>query len=135
MKISHDKALAAISHVIELAQKDGGNPVTLAVVDASGFTLAVVRMDGAPERVIAIARGKAYTAAKMGCSTEAFLRRLRNERLEVEWFCDAALTPLPGGIPITHEGACLGAVGVSGRSLEEDVALATQFADYLRNNL
>lgn len=87
-----------------------------------------VRMDGAPERLVPIVQGKAYTAVRMRCSTQAFRERLLSEQLSLADFCDPALTSLPGGIPIMYQGACLGAVAVSGRTLLQDMELAKQYA-------
>lgn len=129
--ITMEKAMEAIRQTAEAAKADGGTPVALSVVDANGFVLAAGTMDGTPVRVIGIARAKAYTAAKMTVPTETFLKKLRDEGLEARWFCDDDFTPLPGGIPIRRDGVCVGAVGVSGRALDDDARLAAGFAERL----
>ena len=128
MNISIEEALHAIEKTIDLAQKDKRPPVALAVVGPQGTLLAFAAMDKVPDRVVAIAQAKAYTAARMTASTEDYLNRIRDENLASEWFCDDKLTPLPGGIPIIKKNRCVGAVGISGRTLAEDVRLATAFA-------
>lgn len=114
---------------------DGKAPVVLCVVDSTGVLLAFARMDAAPERLAAIALGKAYTAARMQCSTLAFQERLRTENLSLRDFCDSGLTSLPGGVPLRQENVCLGAVGVSGRALHEDAELAKNYAALLHSAL
>jgi len=135
VRITLEQAMQAISATVERAANDGGNHVALTVVDATGITIAAATMDKAPARVVGIARAKAYTAAKMTVPTEVFLQKLRNENLQAEWFCDKEFSPLPGGIPILMDGACIGAVGVSGRALDDDVKLAMFFARTLEASL
>lgn len=127
--------MQAIQAAVQLAKNDKGAPVALTVVDANGITIGAVTMDNAPARVVKIAHAKAYTAAKMMVSTETFLKKLRDEKLESEWFCDDNFSALPGGIPVYVDDVCVCAVGVSGRSLDDDVKLATTFAESLRSSL
>ena len=118
-----------------MAGQDGGKPVCFAAVDASGALIYLYRMDGAPERLINIAIGKAYTAARMGVSTDIFRQRLLNEQLSMADFLDDKFTSLPGGLPLLEGDQLIGAVGVSGRALEEDVALCRQFAERIQISL
>jgi uncharacterized protein GlcG (DUF336 family) len=98
-----------------------GRPICVAVSDASGLLLAFARMDGAPLRSVAIAQGKAYSAARMGATTQAVLERLQREGIEIGYFCDPQLTALPGGAPLKdRSGALCGAIGVSGLAAAED---------------
>ncbi|WP_157953615.1 GlcG/HbpS family heme-binding protein [Zobellella maritima] len=113
------------------SQQDGGQPLCFAVVDDSGALIYLYRMDGAPERLIRIATGKAYTAARMGVSTVLFRQRLLHEQLTLSDFLDEQFTSLPGGEPLFDDGGLVGAVGVSGRALEEDTLLCRQFAELI----
>lgn len=131
MKITLVNALEAIKQTLDFINKEQGDAVSLAIVDSHGAVIAVATMDNAPSRVIKIAQAKAYTSAKMKTSTASFLKRLRDEKLELDWFCDKKFSPLPGGVPIHSDSKCLGAVGISGRSLDEDAKLAKIFADIL----
>lgn len=103
------------------AQQDFKRPICVAVCDASGLLLAFARMDGAPLRSVAIAQGKAYSAARLGVSTQAVLERLHREQIEIGYFCDPQLTALPGGSPLKDkQGQLCGAIGVSGLTSAED---------------
>lgn len=113
--------------VARIAGQDGKPPVCFAVVDWSGTLRYFYRMDGAPARLVSIVIGKAYTAARMETSTQAFQTRLAREGLTLADFCDIGLTTLPGGIPLRTSEGVFGAVGVSGRTLEDDHALAESF--------
>lgn len=119
-----EKAQAMIAASTARAMADYQRPVCVAVCDATGLMLAFARMDGAPVRSIAIAQGKAYSAARMCASTKAFFDRLQREGLQASHFCDPALTPLPGGSPLMLGGEVIGAVGISGLALEEDQQLS-----------
>jgi len=110
-----------IDQAMVYAAQKFGRPICVAVCDASGLLLAFVRMDGAPLRSVAIAQGKAYSAARMGVSTQAVLERLHRERIEIGYFCDPLLTALPGGSPLKDpHGMLRGAIGVSGLTSAED---------------
>jgi uncharacterized protein GlcG (DUF336 family) len=119
---------------IALARQDFGRPICVAVCDPQGFLLAFARMEGAPVRSIAISQGKAYSAARMGVSTEAFLARLQKERIEVGYFCDPLLTALPGGSVLKDaDGRILGAIGVSGLTSAEDQQVTDGVAALFRS--
>lgn len=115
------------------AQQDFQRPICVAVCDAAGLLVAFVRMDGAPLRSVAISQGKAYSAARMGVTTQAVLERLHREQIEIGYFCDPQLTALPGGSPLKdRDGVLRGAIGVSGLTSAEDQQvtdfIAAQFA-------
>lgn len=122
-----DLALARrlIDHCVAQAGARFGKPICVAVCDAHGFLVGFARGDGAPVRSIALAQQKAYTAARIGSTTTAFLERLRREEIDVGYFCDPLLTPLPGGaLILDRTGSTIGAVGVSGLKPGEDQAVA-----------
>src|SRR5208337_5412100 len=91
------KANDLIRIAMEKAAADYGRPICVAVCDAAGFLVAFQRMEGAPLRSIAIAQGKAYSAARMQVSTDALLARLERENIPASYFCDDKITALPGG--------------------------------------
>jgi glc operon protein GlcG len=114
---------------MEKAAKDFGRPICISVCDQNGNLVAFCRMDAAPLRSIAIAQQKAYTAVRMGVSTEAFLARLRSDNIDIGYFCDPQFTAMPGGSPITDgQGRIIGAVGVSGLLASEDQMITTFLA-------
>ena len=103
------------------ARQDFTKPICVSVCDAQGFLLAFARMEGAPVRSIQISQGKAYTAARMGVSTQAVLERLKTEGIEIAYFCDPLMTALPGGSVLKESsGTMIGAVGVSGLTAAQD---------------
>ena len=120
-----NRAQQLVGYLVSEAKKTFGKPVCVAVCDPHGFLVAFARADGAPPRSIAISQQKAYTCARIGTSTGAFLERLRRENIEIGYFCDPLLTALPGGALLADaDGRTLGAVGVSGLAPHEDQQLA-----------
>lgn len=113
---------------IRKAMDDFKKPICVSICDPQGFLLAFARAEGAPVRSIQISQGKAYTAARMGVTTEALLARLKREDIAVGYFCDPLLTALPGGSPLKNAaGVAIGAAGVSGLTSAEDQSVT----DYL----
>ncbi len=127
-----EAAHRAIGKAFELSRSDyGDRPMTVAVCDAQGFLIAFAKMDNVKLLTVELTQRKAYTAARMGQSTLAFLDRLRNDKLEAQWF-DAHFAPLPGGVPIfDSEKRLLGAVAVGGISVKEDHDAAEKLAAFL----
>jgi uncharacterized protein GlcG (DUF336 family) len=103
-----------------------GVPQNIAVVDNAGHLVAFRRMDGAKFFSIEIALAKAYTAAgarkataDIGPATQPGEGGFGAQNLHGGRF-----TTLPGGVPLTVEGAVVGAVGVSSGTVAEDRAVA-----------
>lgn len=111
------------------AQEDFRRPICAAVCDAQGLLVAFARMEGAPVRSVAISQGKAYSAARMGVTTQAVLERLHREGIQIGYFCDPQLTALPGGTPLKDKaGVLCGAIGVSGLTSAEDQQVTDHIA-------
>ena len=124
---SHDMLLAALDRLVIRAATDQLPPVCIAVSDAQGELLLLQRLPGTPARAVEIATAKAYTSARMGIATSAFKKRLINEQQSLRDFIDRGYTSLPGGVPIKLLGRVVAAVGISGRSPEQDEELAEFF--------
>ena len=101
--------------------------VAIAVVDEGGYLLHLERVDGAPLPSAEIATLKARTAAIAKAPTKA-LEDIVKERPAVGLM--PGRLPVQGGVPIIHEGQCVGGIGVSGVKSPEDevVALAGRAA-------
>lgn len=129
MEISLQLAQTLVDKAIAKAAADFKRPICVAVCDKYGFLLAFGRMDGAPVRSIALSQGKAYSAARMGVDTDAFLERLNRENIPASYFCDDKLTGLPGGVVLKNsKDELIGGAGISGLKPEEDLAIANMMA-------
>jgi uncharacterized protein GlcG (DUF336 family) len=122
MNISLDDAkkviAAATRRAIEI-----NKPVTIAVVDAGGYVIALQRMDGARPLQPSIATAKAYTAAVM---QRPALMLKKWEESQPGFFSQLStmgLHPIvaaDGGIPIKKNGELIGGLGVAGGTGPED---------------
>ena len=109
-----------------------GKPVCVALTEPDLALSALIRQPGARVHIEHMAIGKAYTCARMGCSTDALHKRLHAEGLTLADFMDAGLTSMQGGVPLlSSDGAILAGIGISGRMPHEDEALAMKIRDLL----
>jgi uncharacterized protein GlcG (DUF336 family) len=103
-----------------------GVPVNIAVLDAAAHLKAFVRMDGAVLGSIDVALKKARTAVLFNCRSEVVWDYCRPGApapgLE---FSNGGLAPFAGGVPLqSADGETVGAVGVSGGAVPQDLEIA-----------
>jgi uncharacterized protein GlcG (DUF336 family) len=103
-----------------------GVPVNIAVLDAGAHLKAFTRMDGAVLGSIDIAMRKARTAVLFQTTSEAVWDYCKPgapaHALELT---NGGLAPFAGGIPLHGpDGAVIGAVGVSGGAVPQDLEIA-----------
>ena len=91
--------------------------------------MALHRMDGALPVSIDLAPKKARTAARLRLSTEELSRLVQPGAPLYGLASDPGLCCFGGGVPLTEEGKTVGAVGVSGGSVEEDQIVAGKSRD------
>ncbi len=110
-----------------------GVAVCIAVTDNSGHLLHFVRMDGAPLLSASIAQDKAYSVAAFnGLPTDAWWGLIEKDDALVHGIVKTdRLIVFGGGRPCLVDGELVGAVGVSGGSADQDVAVATAGAEIL----
>jgi glc operon protein GlcG len=97
--------------------------VTIAIVDDGGHLLWLQRLDGAAPISAHIAPAKARTAA-LGRRESRIYEEMINGGRTSFLSAPALEGMLEGGVPILKDGACLGAVGVSGVKSTEDAQVA-----------
>lgn len=103
-----------------------GVPVNIAILDAGAHIKAFLRMDGAVLGAIELSLGKARTAVLFETTSEAVWEYCKPgapaHGLELS---NGGLTPFAGGVPIkAQDGATIGAVGVSGGAVPQDLEIA-----------
>ena len=104
------------------AQKNNWK-VTIAIVDDSGAALLVERMEGAGPISAEVAMGKARTSAATRRPTKFWEDRIK-ERTVFLTFPTPGGVMFQGGLPLMHQGECVGAIGVSGVQSHEDEQVA-----------
>jgi len=123
--LGHAEAQRAIQAIeAELSQR--GKAAVIAVADAHGELIALLRMDGARLPSIQIAANKAWTAAREQVPTRDLGQKSRHpqEGFDMAYFGDRRYIGWGGGLPVILNGAVAGAVAVSGLPEEEDMELA-----------
>ena len=116
LELSDVQAIAAAAQ----AEAEKNNwAVSIAIVDAGGHLLHFQRLNGAAPLSSHIAPAKAHTAAMGQRETKMYEDVINGGRYS---FLSAPFVQgmLEGGVPIMKDGACLGAVGVSGVKSPED---------------
>ena len=129
--VSHESAqkmvAAAVAKAAEL-----GVPQVVAVLDESGLLKAFCRMDGAALISIEVAQNKAYTAL-FGMPSQDFYNFIKDDPALL-----AGVPHIPriaifgGGLPIKVGDKVVGGIGVSGGTVEQDVACAQAGLDSVK---
>jgi glc operon protein GlcG len=109
-----------------------GWAVSIAIVDEGGHPLHLYRLDGAAPVSAYIALEKARSAALGRRETVGYEQMINAGR--VAFLSTAAITGmLEGGVPVSLDGQCVGAIGVSGVKPNEDAQVARAGAGTLLN--
>jgi len=129
------EAEKAVRAVVEESSK-GGRPMSAAVLDMWGNLISFARMDGAGPLTARMAINKAYTSSSFGMDTRMFFDWLKQADKDIAWYDDHRLTAVFGGIVIrTKKGIPVGAIGTSGRTQDEDEALAKVGVEAIKDDL
>jgi len=119
-----DIALTIAQRTLAEGRDRGFAPLTAAVLDAGGHTVALLRSDGSSLLRPQIATGKAWGVLGMGFGGRELAQRAAkmptffNALIEMS---DGRMVPVPGGVLIRSQaGELLGALGVSGDTSDND---------------
>lgn len=116
-----DAAQAAVDAARQRAEEIGV-PMNIAVVDEGNNLTAFARMDGAWLGSIDIAQNKAYTSRAFDMSTKdlAPLCQPNQPLFGIHASNQGRLIVFAGGIPLRANDSVVGAIGVSGGTVEQD---------------
>ncbi|MER0239599.1 heme-binding protein [Fulvimarina sp. MAC8] len=115
--LTHEGALAMLRAAIDKASEIG-QPQCIVVVDASGETIAEVRMTGAKF----LSRKSALTKARTAASNRAPSGNVPDHmRPHLELATQLSVTGLPGGLPIAFDGEVVGGIGVGSGTGDQDL--------------
>jgi uncharacterized protein GlcG (DUF336 family) len=127
--MANDLTLEAAERIVAAAKQKAAEINTkmdIAVVDAGGNLKAFVRMDGAWLGSIDIAQRKARTARWFDMDTGIIgtLSQPGGPLYGIE-HSNGGLITFPGGVPLKNaQGEVVGAIGVSGSTVENDHTVA-----------
>jgi uncharacterized protein GlcG (DUF336 family) len=127
--VAESVTLDAAQAVVDAARAKAdeiGVPMNIAVVNDGNNLTAFARMDGAWLGSIDIAQNKAYTARSFDMSTKdlAPLSQPNQPLFGIHASNQGRLIIFAGGIPLTSGDDVVGAIGVSGGSVEQDQEVA-----------
>lgn len=125
LDISLEQAQAAVAAAADKARQID-TKMNIAVVDAGGNLKAFARLDGAWLGSIDIAIKKAKTARYFDMNTGVIgeLSQPAGPLYNIE-HSNGGLITFPGGVPLkAADGTVIGAIGVSGSSVENDHTVA-----------
>jgi uncharacterized protein GlcG (DUF336 family) len=102
--------------------------ITVAVVERGGHLIGQSYMDGAKLPSTHLAFCKAWTSAMLQRPSGDYSSSMApGGGAYALWNAfPGRMVPVGGGVPIIHQGVCLGAVGISGGSAEDDTEIATE---------
>ena len=96
--------------------------VAIAIVDDSGAAILLERLDGCGAIGSHVAMGKAQTSAVTKRPSKFFEDRVKERPGFVTFPTPGVM--FQGGVPIMHQGECVGGIGVSGVQSHEDEQVA-----------
>jgi uncharacterized protein GlcG (DUF336 family) len=123
--ITLEEAKGIVSAAEHKAQ-EMGLPMNIAVMDAGRNLVAFHRMDGAWVASIDIAIDKAFTSAGRGLTTRKIgeMAQPGQPLFGINTTNGGRIVIFAGGIPLTREGEVVGAIGMSGGTVDEDHEVA-----------
>ncbi|MBA4503591.1 heme-binding protein [Marinobacterium marinum] len=122
--LNYRAALKAIAAASEQAEHLGVQ-VSIAIVGRGGHPLVQLSLNEAPPQTAALALRKARTAAGFKVPSNFFRDKSGDDvHLLAALDTHPDLLMLGGGLPLRLAGECIGAIGVSGASQEQDIACA-----------
>ncbi|MCC6474885.1 MAG: heme-binding protein [Burkholderiales bacterium] len=122
MRITLEAARRLVAAAQEKARAQD-RPITVAVVDAGGFLVALERMQGARPLTPQICTAKAYTAVVMERPSAMLRGWAEHEPVffnQVARMGQQPIVATQGGIPIKQDGELIGGMGVAGSTAEDD---------------
>lgn len=121
------ETLKKMGSFAEEKAREIGVPVAFAAVDEGGNLLYFQRMEGTLLISTKVSQDKAYTACALKCPTcdLADVTKPGESLWSLHNSGDGRIICFGGGYPVYSDGRVIGAIGVSGGTAEEDMAVAT----------
>lgn len=125
MKLGLKEAQKMIARAEEKAEEIGVQMV-ITIVDDGGNLIATHRMDDAWLASVGIAENKAWTAVALKTKTADLAEATtpNSELYGLNTTNHGRIVVFGGGIPLESDGHIVGAIGVSGSSVADDIQVA-----------
>ena len=126
LKTLGDEDARAAIEAIRLEVLRRQRSAVIAVADAYGETIALLRMNSAAFSSVDVSMNKAFTAARLRRPTRLIGRNVRDPEtgFDIAYYGNPRFVGFAGGLPVIVDGVTLGAVAVSGLTQDEDEDLA-----------
>ena len=115
----------------EAKSREIENPMVVTVANREGNLVAQHRMDDAWLASVSISRNKAYTAAALKTATHDLAEASQpgGSLYGLQSVDEGRMVVFGGGYPLHRDDDVVGAVGVSGGAVEQDMAVAQAAVD------
>lgn len=130
LNAAYTLANRAMTKAFELDKK-----VSIAILDASGNIILIIRGDNVRIHNTEAARRKAYTALSTKTSTLELLQKANNNPLIKNLNTLPELLLLSGGLPIWYQGNVVGSIGVAGGGSPKNDDLIAKSATIKENGI
>ena len=112
-------------------------PMCVAVTDDSGNLIAFERMDGGKAHSVHVAVDKAYTAGSARKATHEYNAANTPGNLACGIHTEAGgrISTVGGGLPVIVQGQCLGGIGSSSGSPQQDMEVSQAGLDHFLDSL
>jgi uncharacterized protein GlcG (DUF336 family) len=104
-------------------------PMAIVILDSTGHTVMLHRLDNTQYGSIQVAEDKAHTALDFRRPSKVFEDLVAQGGLNMRILGLRGASPLEGGVPIMVDGKIVGAIGVSGAASNQDGQVAKAGAD------
>lgn len=133
MKLSYSLA-RLLGTFAEVQASALGVPMAIGIVDEKGGLLFFARMDDTLPASTEIAVSKAYTSAVLRKSTHEVgkLAQPGEPLYGIQHTHQGKIVLFGGGLPLRLKGNVVGAVGISGGTVEEDIQIAETVVNALK---
>ena len=103
-----------------------GVPMCIAVTDDSGNLIAFKRMNGGKAHSVQVSIDKAFTAGSARKATHEYnaVNTPGSLAFGIHTECSGRLSSVGGGIPVMIDGDCVGGIGVSSGTPQQDMDVA-----------
>jgi uncharacterized protein GlcG (DUF336 family) len=107
-------------------------PMCIAVADESGNLIAFERMNGGKSHSVIVAQDKAFTAGAARKATHEYnaINIPGNLAFGIHTEAGGRLSSVGGGLPVYVDGVCVGGIGVSSGTPQQDMDVAQAGIDF-----
>ena len=129
--ISLESAKKAAAAAVAEARKNNWT-MAVAITDIAGDLVYFEKMDGTQTGSVAVAIGKARSAALFKRPSKVFQDALAGGGAGLRILGLEGAVPIDGGLPLVMDGKIVGSIGLSGGTSDQDGQVAKAGADTLK---